>query len=303
MRVAISGSTGLIGTALCRALRSEGHEVVRLVRGAVDSGSSPDETVAIPWDPAADELDAGTLRGVDAVVNLSGRSIGARRWSATEKRELLESRTHATGLLARSIATLDDGPKIFLSASAIGFYGDRGDEELTEESPAGTGFLSGLCVAWERSTEPATEAGIRVATFRSGLVLSPKGGFLQRPTLLFKSFVGGRIGSGRQWWSWIALDDEVAAILFLLTHELSGPVNLTAPAPVTNAEFTRALAATLHRPAVLPVPRFAGRLVLGRELADEVVFSGQRVLPKKLADAGFVFGQPTVGPALRSVLG
>lgn len=300
MRIAVSGSTGLIGTALVHDLRAAGHTVLRLVRGRTEF---PDAATNVAWDPVAGTIEAAKLEGVDAVVHLSGRSIGAARWSEREKRELVESRTRTTALLAETVAGLTDGPRVLLSGSAIGIYGDRGDEELTELSDRGDGFLADLCVAWESAADPARDAGVRVATLRTGLVLAPKGGFLSRPVLLFKLGLGGRIGSGRQWWSWISIDDEVGAIRFLLEHDVSGPVNLTAPGAVTNAEFTRVLGRVLGRPTLFPVPRVAGRLALGAELADEVVFTGQRVVPAALTTAGYQFEHPSLEPALRAVLG
>jgi uncharacterized protein (TIGR01777 family) len=296
MRIAVSGSTGLIGTALRTSLEHDGHHVVPLVRGG-DAGAG------VAWDPAAGTIDADGLRGVDALVHLAGRSIGAKRWSDAEKRELVDSRVLSTRLLAETLARLDDGPRVLLSGSAIGVYGDRGDEELTEESAAGTGFLADLCRRWEAATAAAEQANVRVAHLRTGLVLSGEGGFLTRPVQLTRLGLGGSIGGGHQWWSWISMVDEVAAIRFLLDHELSGPVNLTAPAPRTNAEFTKVLGAVLHRPTVVPAPSFGVRLLLGRELADEVVLAGQRVLPRRLLDAGFEFTHPDAEPALRAALG
>jgi uncharacterized protein (TIGR01777 family) len=300
MRVAITGSTGLIGTALVRSLRNDGHEVVRLVRGTPALEGSE---LAVPWDPAQGTIEPANLVGCDAVVHLAGRSIGAKRWSEGEKQALVESRTRSTALLAETLAGLEGGPRVLLSGSAIGWYGDRGDEELTEESEPGEGFLADLCRRWEAATAAAETAGVRVAHLRTGLVLSGEGGFLTRPVQLFRLGLGGRLGSGRQWWSWIAMADEVRAIRFLLEHELSGPVNLTGPAPLTNAEFTTVLGRVLHRPTILPAPAFGIRTLLGRELADEVILAGQRVLPRRLLDAGFEFDYPEAEPALRAALG
>lgn len=299
MRIAISGSTGLIGTALTRALRADGHDVVRLVRG---EPPFPDAPLAVRWDPAAGTIEADKLEGVDAVVNLSGRSIGTKRWTDDEKRLLLESRTASTALLAGTLAGLERPPRVFLSGSAIGIYGDGGDEELTETSPPGTGFLAELCRQWEAATEPAEAAGIRVCHLRTGLVLAPDGGFLDRPVLLTKLFLGGPIGSGRQWWSWIDIDDEVDAIRFLLDHDTAGAVNLVGPSPETNRSFTKALGRVLGRPTLLPAPAFGVRLILGRELADEVVLAGQRVLPRSLEGAGFDFRYDDAEASLRHVL-
>jgi uncharacterized protein (TIGR01777 family) len=299
MRVAISGSTGLIGTALVRSLRADGHEVVRLVRG---EPPYPGSELAVPWDPAKGTIDPTNLRGVDAVVNFSGRSIGEKRWTAAEKRALVDSRVESTRLIAETLAELDDGPRVLLSASGIHYYGDHGDEEVTEETPAGTGFMSELCQQWESATEPAERAGVRVAHFRTGLVFAGEGGLLQRPVRLFKLGLGGRLGSGRQWWSWINIDDEVGALRFLLDHDISGGVNLTAPAPVRNVDFTRALGRVLRRPTFFAAPAFALRIVLGRELADELVLAGQRVLPRRLSDAGYDFRYRDVESALRAAL-
>ncbi len=300
MEVAISGSSGLLGTALARNLRADGHRVIRLVRG---EPPYPDSDLAIRWDPDAGTIEADRLEGIDAVVNLSGRSIGAHRWSAAEKRLLYRSRIDSTRLLAETLARVEQPPPVMLSASAIGWYGDRGDEELTESSDTGGGFLAELCRDWEEAARPAVAAGVRVVTLRTGLVLSPEGGFLERPMKLFRLGLGGRIGSGRQWWSWMHVDDHIAAMRFLIDSDVEGPVDLTAPSPVTNAEFTRVLGRLLGRPTLLPAPRFAVRLLLGRELADEVVLAGQRVLPRVLESTGFSFGQPDLEPALRQVLG
>ena len=297
MRVVMSGSSGLIGTALVASLRSQGHTVVRLVRR---SAGAPDE---ISWDPAAGTLDAASLDGVDAVVNLSGAGIGDRRWSDAYKRELLDSRLHTTDLLARTIAATERPPSVFLSGSAIGWYGPRGDEELTESSTAGSGFLADICEKWEEATGPAEAAGVRTAHLRTGIVLSPSGGALKKQLPLFKLGLGGRFGRGTQWQSWISIDDEVAAIEHLLTADVAGPVNLTAPSPVTNREFTKVLASVLKRPAFVPIPSFGPKLVLGGELADALLFTGQRVLPERLQASGYQFRHPTLEVALRALLG
>lgn len=296
MRIAVTGSSGLIGTALIDRLRTAGHEVVRLVRGPVHHASD------IRWDPAVDHLDPWDLEGTDAVVHLAGAGIGDRRWGADRKRELLESRTRSTALLAETLAGLDRRPSLLISASAIGIYGDAGDRELTEDSPSGEGFLPGLCRAWEAAARPATEAGIRVAHPRTGIVLSAEGGALAKQLPLFRAGLGGRLGNGTQWMSWISLDDEVAALSWLLDHDLSGPVNLTAPQPVTNIEFTRALGAALHRPTVVPVPAFGVKLVLGREMAEELLFASARILPAALEESGFRWSHPTLDQALEASL-
>lgn len=297
MDIAITGSTGLIGEALRSSLLADGHRVVRVVRRAA---SGPDE---IRWDPAVGLLDPTDLAGLDAVVHLAGEGIAEKRWTAAQKQRILTSRTEGTGLVARAMAACDaDGPRVLVSGSAIGWYGDRGDEELTESSASGTGFLADVCRQWEAAADPAREAGLRVAHARTGIVLDPDGGVLAKQLPLFRVGLGGRIGNGRQYMSWIALDDEVAAIRFLLDHDMAGPVNLTAPTPVTNREFAEALGAALHRPTVVPVPGFGPKVLFGGELVDELLLAGQRVLPERLTDAGFEFSQPELLPALRALL-
>ncbi len=296
MRVAITGSTGLIGSALQPHLESLGHEVIRVVRGN-PSGTD------IVWSPAECRIDTHALDGIDAVVHLAGAGIGDKRWTDDYKRELLESRTKGTTLISEAIAAADDGPTVFLSGSAIGIYGARGDEELDETSTPGTGFLADICVQWEQATGMAEAAGVRVVHLRTGIVLSAKGGALKKQLPLFKFGLGGKMGGGRQWQSWISIDDEVAAIAHLLTSETSGAVNLTAPNPVTNAEFTDTLGEVLHRPTFLPIPKFGPKLLLGGELADNLLFSGQKVYPRVLeADAGFSFQHPDLPTALSALL-
>jgi hypothetical protein len=298
MRVAVTGSHGLIGTALVARLSSEGHTPVRLVRGAA---SGPDE---VSWDPAAGRLDPADLEGIDAVVHLAGAGLADRRWTEARKRELIESRTESTHLLSHTIARLDRRPAVLLSGSAVGYYGDRGREELTEAGGPGTGFLADLCWRWEMATEAAEEALIRVVHLRTGIVMAKGGGALAKQLPLFRLGLGGRLGSGRQYMSWISIDDHVGAMLFLLTGtDLRGAANLTAPEPVTNAQLTATLARVLHRPAVLPVPPFALRIALGRELADEALLAGQRVVPAALQRAGYRFAHPDLESALRAVLG
>lgn len=295
VRVAITGSSGLIGTALAARLRADGHEPVPVVRSAPNPGE-------IGWDPHAGRLDPHALSGIDAVVNLAGAGIGDKRWTDDYKRVVLESRTGATTLLAESIAAIDDGPRTMLSGSAIGFYGDRGDEELDERSPAGTGFLADVVEAWEASTAAAERAGARVVHLRTGIVLAPKGGALGKMLPLFKLGLGGRFGSGKQWMSWISLTDEVGAIVHLLTSGLAGPVNLTAPAPARNAELADAIGDVLHRPTILPVPSFGPKLALGGERAGALLFESQRVHPTKLLGDGYRFVHPTLAEALHDVL-
>jgi uncharacterized protein (TIGR01777 family) len=297
MRVVVTGSSGPIGQALCSRLTRSGHHVVRVVRRTVQPGE-----LALRWDPARNTFDAHGLEGVDAVVHLAGAGVGDHRWSEDRKRVLIESRTRSTALLVGALAGLDHPPRVLVSASAIGYYGDRGDEVVTEESPPGDDFLASLCVRWEAEAARATESGIRVVCARTGLVLSPEGGALSKLLPLFKLGLGGRFGSGAQWWSWITLDDEIRAIEWLLDNEVQGPVNLTAPTPVTNREFTRVLAAVLSRPAVLAVPRFGPRLLLGSELADSLLFTSAQVRPAVLERSGFAFTSSDLEAGLRDIL-
>ena len=295
MRVIISGASGLIGSALSSELRTGGHDVVALVRR---TPSGPSE---IQWDPANGTLDAEALAGADAVVHLAGAGIGDHRWTDEYKREVLESRTRGTRLIAERIAECSQRPPVLLSGSAIGIYGASDDRQLDEQSPAGTGFLADVCVQWEAATAAAEAAGVRVAHLRTGIVLTPKGGALKKMLPLFKLGLGGKFGNGRQWMSWISLPDEVAAVLHLLAHDVHGAVNLTAPAPVTGTEFANTLGAVLHRPAKLPVPAFGPKLLLGAELADALLFTGQRVLPTALQRSGYSFLHPTLTGALQAV--
>ena len=260
-----------------------------------------EETAAdeIRWDPAAGDLDASRLHGVDAIVNLSGENIG-QRWTDSKKREILESRTSATSLLARTAATLEPRPAVFVCAGGIGIYGDRGDEIVTEESALGTGFEADVGRAWEAAAEPAREAGIRVVNFRQGLVVAKEDGALRRMLLPFKLGLGGRVGSGRQWWTWVALDDLKAAYAFVLESDLAGAVNLCAPNPVTSEQFTDALGKALRRPTILPAPAFAIRTLFGE--MSEVLLHGRRALPARLLDAGFEFSLPTIDVGLARAL-
>lgn len=299
MDVLVSGSTGLIGSALVPALERAGHRVRRLVRpdsSEVDGG--------VPWEPARGVLDPAALEGVDAVVNLAGAGLGDKRWNEERKRVLVESRTLSTGLLARTLATLDPTPAVMVSASAVGIYGDRGDDVVTEGSEPGDDFLADLCRRWEDAASPAAAAGIRVVHTRSGVVLSARGGLLGRLLLPFKLGLGGRLGSGRQYMSWITIDDEVAAVLHLLERsDVAGPVNLTTPNPVTNREFVEALGRVLGRPTLIPTPLFPLKLVYGPELVETLSLAGQRVLPTRLEASGFRFAEPEIEGALRAVLG
>jgi hypothetical protein len=296
MRIAVTGSTGFIGTALCASLESDGHDVLRVVRSGGGSGSTP-------WDPQAGTIDPAAFEGLDGVVHLAGEGIATKRWSDAQKRRIHDSRTKSTALLAEALASLDHKPRVMISGSGIDAYGDRGDEVLTESSALGpSGFLRDLVVDWEAATGMASAAGIRVATIRTSMVLDAGGGALPRLLSLGRLGLLGRLGSGRQWMSWITLHDEVQAIRFLLDHELAGPVNLAAPEPVTNLTFTKALGQALHRPTVVPVPRFGPRLLLGRELADTLLFESKRVVPEALQQAGFRFQHPTLAEALQSIL-
>lgn len=301
MRVLVSGSTGLIGSALIEALPAHGHEPVRLVRGA-----PPDPVPAVAWNPAAGRLDDGALDGIDAVVHLAGEGIATRRWSSAQKARILDSRVDGTSVLAEAIAAASNPPSVFLSGSAIGFYGDRGDEVLTEQSGPGEGFLADVVRAWEGATAAADDV-TRVVHLRTGIVLSTSGGALAEQLPVFRLGLGGRIGNGRQWWSWVGIDDMVGAVLWLLDGsnggaEISGPVNLTAPSPVTNAEFTRVLGRVLRRPTLLPTPKPALWFKLGRELTESLLYTSARVEPRRLTEGGYPFRLPDLEPALRAVL-
>ena len=293
MHVLLAGSHGMIGRALAAHLTSHGHRVTRLVRRPV---VSPAE---VSWDPQAGRLDAADLRGLDAVVNLGGAGIGDRRWTAAYKQRILTSRTVPTSLLARALAQLaaDGGPRVLLQASAVGFYGDRGDELLTEDSAPGSGFLVDVVRAWEDATGPAEDAGVRVAHLRTGIVMSPDGGSFGRLLPLLRLGLGGPLGDGHNHWAWITLADHVRAVAHLLSSSVHGPVNLTGPAPAPQRELVRAVAHELHRPAVLPVPRVALRAVVGG-FADDIL-SSQRALPRVLLEDGFVFEHPDVTAAAR----
>jgi uncharacterized protein (TIGR01777 family) len=297
LRILVGGSSGLIGTELTALLARAGHEVTRLVRDRSKIGPR-----AILWDPGARLLDPTAVEGFDAVVNLAGEDIGQIPWNEARKTRIRESRVQGTSLLAETLTRVERRPAVFASASAIGYYGDRGDEELDEQSPRGTGFLADVCRDWEAATEPATAAGVRVVRMRFGVVLSPKGGAMAKMLPLFRRGLGGTLGGGRQYVSWIALDDCVAAIAQILEDaSLSGPVNVTAPQPVTNRELTRLTATVLHRPA--PLPAFALRLRLGRLMADELILVSSRVLPRRLMAAGHTFRFPELEGALRHLLG
>jgi uncharacterized protein len=293
MVVAIAGSSGLIGSALTTALRTADHRVIRLVR------RRPSNADEVFWNPDTGDFDVGELAGVDVVVNLCGVGVGAKRWSGAFKQSLRDSRIGPTEVLAAAVA--EAGVPLLINASAVGFYGDTRNRVVDESTPHGAGFLAQLCVDWEATTAAASDAGARVVLLRTGLVLSPSGGMLNRLRPLFGLGLGARLGDGRQYFPWISLEDQVRAMLFAISHtELAGPVNVTGPAPVTNGEFTSALGRALNRPTPMIVPGFALRAALG-EFADEGLLGGQRAIPAALEQAGFVFHHKTVGEALAYV--
>ncbi|MFD6114792.1 TIGR01777 family oxidoreductase [Streptomyces yangpuensis] len=295
MRIAVTGSTGLIGSALVRSLRADGHEVVRFVRR---EPAAPDEA---RWDPERGHVDPAGLAGCGAVVHLAGAGIGDHRWTAAYKRKIRDSRVLGTAALANALAGLDEPPAVLVSGSAVGYYGDTGDRPVDEDTPAGHGFLPSVCVEWEAAAAPAREAGIRTAFARTGLVVAKEGGAWGRMFPLFRAGVGGRLGDGRQYWPYISLRDEVAALRHIIdTPSLSGPVNLTAPEPLTNRQVTAAMGRVLRRPAVLPVPAVALRIALG-EFSEDVL-GGQRARPARLLESGFVFRDPGIEQAIRAAL-
>lgn len=296
MKVAVTGSTGLVGSLLVPALSSAGHEALRLVR---HPPAGKDE---IFWDPDIGQLDEASLEGIGAVVHLAGENIAARRWNADQKARIRDSRIHGTHVLATALARLKTPPKVLVAASAVGFYGDRGDGVLTEESAGGQGFLADVCREWEAAADPARQKGIRVVHLRFGVVLSPKEGALKKMLPAFRLGVAGVIGNGKQYWSWISVDDAAGAILHALANEsLRGPVNGVSPQPATNREFTKTLGNVLKRPTLLPMPAFAARLVLG-EMADALLLASDRVEPRKLAASGYRFRHPDLKTALRELL-
>lgn len=302
LTVAITGASGMIGRALTHFLTTGGHTVVRIGRGQA-SGPPSAQLRDVQWDPSAGRLDARALDGVDAVVHLAGANVG-ERWTPGYRREIMESRVQGTHLIAAAVAAMARPPRVLVSASAVGYYGDRRDEVLDEGAARGRGFLADVSAAWEAAADPARVAGIRVVHPRIGIVLAAAGGALPKLLLPFQVGAGGPTGSGRQWWSVIALDDVVGALHAAIADErLVGPVNVVAPAPLRNSEFTRTLGHVLHRPALLTTPAFALRLALGREQADEMVLASQRAVPARLLAAGFRFRHPTVEGALRFELG
>lgn len=295
MKVLVSGAGGLIGAALVAALHTQGNEVHCLKRGNTDGD-------AISWDPEAGQLNAERLEGLDAVVHLAGENIASGRWTPARKQRILASRVQGTQLLSQTLARLAHPPQVLVCASAVGYYGDRGAEELGEDSPPGEGFLSEVCRAWEEAVDPAREAGIRTAHLRFGMVLSARGGALARMLLPFRLGLGGRLGSGEQYLSWISIDDAVRALGHLLEHQdLSGPFNAVSPHPCTNAEFTRTLGQVLHRPTLIPAPAWGLRLVLG-EMAEELLLASTRAVPQRLLESGFRFAHPDLEDALRHLL-
>jgi uncharacterized protein (TIGR01777 family) len=292
-KILVSGSSGLIGAALVPALQSNGYEVVRLVRGASASGR-------VGWDPAR-PLAPESVSGFEVIIHLAGESI-VGRWTEAKKRRIRESRVQGTRALAAALAKAPQPPRLLISASAIGYYGNRGEETLREDSSSGDGFLPEVCREWEAAAEPASKAGIRAVQMRFGVVLSALGGALQKMLLTFRMGVGGKVGNGRQWMSWIAIDDLVGAIQHVIkTDTLRGPVNGVGPGPVRNAEFTRTLASVLSRPAIFPMPGFAARLAFG-QMADELLLASQRVEPAKLMASGYVFQKPDLSTALEDIL-
>lgn len=299
MDVLVTGSSGFIGSALLPALVSAGHRPIRALR----TDRVPASVDAIAWDPERGTIDAGALEGIDAVVHLAGAGIGDKRWTDDRKRLILESRTKPTRLLVDTLRALDRPPSVMVSASAIGYYGSAADTPRTEVSAPGDDFVARVCQEWEAAAAPVTEAGVRLVTIRTGLVLGRNGGLLQRLLLPFRLGLGGRVGSGKQWMSWISLHDEVGAILHAIaTPELRGPTNLTAPNPVTNAAFTRALGAALHRPTVLPTPLLPLKALYGAELVEHLLCASQNVVPERLLACGYEFAHPTLDAALAALL-
>jgi uncharacterized protein (TIGR01777 family) len=322
-RIVVGGASGLIGTALCGALTARGDDVLRLVRHtpaptSEDTASGSDQhtgtmgqgapgaggtDVSHEWNPQQGLLNPAALEGADAVVVLNGVPIGDKRWSDERKQLILTSRSDAVATVARTMAAMAEPPAVLVTASAVGIYGDRGDEILDESSERGSGFFSDVCTAWEQAGRVAQDAGVRVVHARTGIVLSDRGGALKQMLTPFKLGVGGRIGDGKQWWSWISDADCIAALQHCIDNEISGPVNVVSPNPVTNAEFTKALGGAVHRPTILPTPKLALKAKLGGELAQAVGYVSHRVQPKALLDSGFVFQHETVDEALSAAVG
>jgi uncharacterized protein (TIGR01777 family) len=298
MNILISGSTGMIGSALIEVLKTQNHRVTRLVRSPLQS-SEP----TVQWNPATGTLNANDIEGFDSVVHLAGESIAASRWTDAQKAKIRNSRVQGTTLLSETLAKLSKPPKVLVCASAVGYYGNRGDTILREDSGAGAGFLADICQEWESAADPAKQKGIRVVHLRTGIVLSPKGGALAKMLLPFKMGVGGVMGSGKQYWSWISLDDVIGAFHHaLITESLQGAVNVVAPRAVTNQEFTKTLGKVLSRPTIFPLPAFAARLALG-EMADDLLLSSARLEPARLLASNYKFHHPELEGALRELLG
>ena len=293
MLIAITGASGFIGSALTSFLEKDGHKILSVSRST--SGD-------VLWDPISGQIEAEKLEGIDAVIHLAGENIASRRWTDKQKRRILDSRVEGTKLLTKSLVNLSNPPSVFLSGSAIGIYGNRGDEELDEDSSRGSGFLSDVVDQWEKSTEEAEAAGVRVTHLRTGLVQSPKDGMMKKTLPFFKLGLGGKLGSGSQFWSWISLEDEIRLISWLLTADLSGPVNLTAPNPVTNLEFTKSLGRAVSRPTIFPIPMIGPKLLLGGELASNLIETSARVIPKRALEHGFEFRHSDLDASLPDIL-
>ncbi len=311
MKIALTGASGLIGTQLMDALLRDGHELTQFSRpnsapaaskaSGVDAGAAASVVRRASWDPSRKLIDSSALEGIDAVIHLAGVGIADSRWTPQQKDRILTSRTLGTSLLATALAAMDQPPAVLLSGSAIGYYGEHGDEILDESGTPGSDFTARVCIDWEAAAQPAVDAGIRVALLRTGIVQSTEGGALAKQLPFFKLGLGGKVGSGKQYISWISIEDEVRAIQFLLTHELAGAVNLTAPEPVTNAEYTKILGGVLHRPTTI-LPITGPRLLFGKELADSLLLTSSRVVPAALLEAGFTFSYPELEPALAALL-
>lgn len=311
MKIALTGASGLIGTQLMEALLRDGHELTQFSRpnsapaSRKDAGAGAGAAASVvrkaSWDPSRKLIDASALEGIDAVIHLAGVGIADSRWTPQQKDRILTSRTLGTSLLATALAAMDQPPAVLLSGSAIGYYGEHGDEILDESGTPGSDFTARVCIDWEAAAQPAVDAGIRVAFLRTGIVQSTEGGALAKQLPFFKLGLGGKVGSGKQYISWISIEDEVRAIQFLLTNELAGAVNLTAPEPVTNAEYTKILGGVLHRPTTI-LPITGPRLLFGKELADSLLLTSSRVVPAALLEAGFTFSYPELEPALAALL-
>ena len=296
MKIAIAGGSGLVGSALIPILQSDGNQITRLVRSSPKPGE-------IEWHPNQDKVSALNLEGFEAIINLAGENIAGGRWTDDQKRKIRDSRMNGTHLLSEAIAQMKSKPRVFICASATGIYGDRDDETLDEQSESGGGFLAGVCREWEQATQPASKAGVRVVNLRMGPILARDGGMLSKLLTPFKMGMGGKVGSGKQYISWVALDDAVNAIKLAIDDEsIHGPINIVSPNPVTNEEFTKTLGHVLNRPTALAMPAFAARLAFG-EMADEMLLASQKVMPKRLSQAGFQFQYPTLESAMRKYIG